>query len=303
MAFKLISFDGGVHPIDGTNPYGFIKDDPGGTRVNQKSNGDLQVLMQRMMAAAGVVPNDLPDNTINGFQLFSSLMSITQSNWSSQLRAALNGDTFTFENNIWLNYLSSAGGATTITIDETGAFSGNEVYAFVFCGAGTILNFVPAGLEVMHYLTSLSSLTIIRPSLLYIRVKNTSTHMFTVEVYADDGAGNLYVPWTAFGALGAGWVAGTTAPSYTRNESEGYVSLGGAAVNPVSTTPASIIMTLAAGYRPLQTQIFGCLAKVSGVYGVLPISVDTLGQVAIVGAIPGVVDINIFFDVIQFPTR
>lgn len=80
MARRITDFDGTVNPITVTDPYGTIKDDPGGTKVNGKSNNDMQVFFQRLMALGGVTPNGFPDNTVNGFQLYEALSGVI-GNW------------------------------------------------------------------------------------------------------------------------------------------------------------------------------------------------------------------------------
>jgi len=93
MARKITDFDGTTAPPDSVNLYGNIKDDPGGTRANSKSNSDLQVFAQRMMANAGVVANSLPDNATNGFQLTTALNTMISrgDNALSALAAAAAG--------------------------------------------------------------------------------------------------------------------------------------------------------------------------------------------------------------------
>lgn len=73
MALTILDYDGAVDPISGTNPYGQIKNRPLGTRINVKSNGDMQVFFQRLMGRYGVTANSLPENTVNGFQLHEAL--------------------------------------------------------------------------------------------------------------------------------------------------------------------------------------------------------------------------------------
>jgi hypothetical protein len=75
MAYAITDMDGTVLPVDATNPFGYIKDDPGGTRINHKGNGDVLVFFQQLMSYAGITPNGLNDDNINGFQLFPSLFA------------------------------------------------------------------------------------------------------------------------------------------------------------------------------------------------------------------------------------
>lgn len=64
-------------------PNGRIKDDTGagdGTPVNELVYGDFHQFFEQLMNAAAVVPNDLPDNVTNGFQLFQALLKHFVSN-------------------------------------------------------------------------------------------------------------------------------------------------------------------------------------------------------------------------------
>ena len=72
MAYKITDFDGGSLPVTTLNPYGAIDDDI--TVVNSKSNNDIQVTMQKIMARVSIAPNSLPDNSVNGFQLYNTIV-------------------------------------------------------------------------------------------------------------------------------------------------------------------------------------------------------------------------------------
>jgi len=68
-----------VIPPGGSYPYGRIRDNDGsgnGTPVNEVVYGDLHQFLSRMMSEAGVTPNNLPDNSTNGFQIYESLLAI-----------------------------------------------------------------------------------------------------------------------------------------------------------------------------------------------------------------------------------
>jgi len=72
--YKISNFDGGVVAPGGAYPYGSVKDNPSGTKVNRKMVTDLIQFAQRLAAYAAVVPNELPDNGTNGYQVFESLI-------------------------------------------------------------------------------------------------------------------------------------------------------------------------------------------------------------------------------------
>jgi hypothetical protein len=76
MAIKL-SDKPNTHAIDGTYPYGDIKDNAGsadGTPVNRLVYADLHQFFEKLMDEAGVSHNGLPDNEANGFQLYLALL-------------------------------------------------------------------------------------------------------------------------------------------------------------------------------------------------------------------------------------
>ena len=61
-----------VDPISVDYPSGRMRNDSGvgdGTPVSEAINGDLIQFFQKAMRDAGITPNDLPDNTTNGWQL------------------------------------------------------------------------------------------------------------------------------------------------------------------------------------------------------------------------------------------
>lgn len=73
--------------IDNSNPSvypnGRIKDNTGsgnGTPVNEFVYGDLHEMKDKLMRLYGIVPNDLPDNESNGFQLIDALRALASKN-------------------------------------------------------------------------------------------------------------------------------------------------------------------------------------------------------------------------------
>jgi hypothetical protein len=73
---KLLSKPG-VDPADADYPFGKPRDDDGsgnGLPANTLTHGDMHQFFEKLMNAAGLVANDLPDNETNGFQLFAALL-------------------------------------------------------------------------------------------------------------------------------------------------------------------------------------------------------------------------------------
>jgi len=80
-----------VDPVSGTNPYGASKDESApaandGTVYEEALHGDILIFFQRLMALGGVVANELPDNTVNSFQLYQALINTILQNVSSVVR-------------------------------------------------------------------------------------------------------------------------------------------------------------------------------------------------------------------------
>jgi hypothetical protein len=73
-----------VDNSDTTNyPDGRIKDNTGsgnGTGVNRSVYGDLHANISRLMRLYGILPNGLPDNETNGYQIIESLIALASKN-------------------------------------------------------------------------------------------------------------------------------------------------------------------------------------------------------------------------------
>ena len=80
MARNISSRNNAIPP-SGTDPFGRFKDETSlnagdGTSVNEAALGDIAVCFQKIMDDYGIVPNELPDDTVNGFQLVQALKLI-----------------------------------------------------------------------------------------------------------------------------------------------------------------------------------------------------------------------------------
>jgi len=64
-------------------PSGRIKDNSGvgdGTAVNEATKGDFHQMLEKLMRLYAIIPNDLPDNEANGFQLIDALRGLASKN-------------------------------------------------------------------------------------------------------------------------------------------------------------------------------------------------------------------------------
>lgn len=58
-----------------------------GTPVNEALLGDIKEFFEKLMREAGITPNDLPDNTSNGFQLYQAFLNQTKTYTNSEIEA------------------------------------------------------------------------------------------------------------------------------------------------------------------------------------------------------------------------
>lgn len=88
MARSIQDFDGVLEPIDSDYPDGDIKDKSTGgpgTKINRKSNADIQQFFAKLMRMAQITPNSLPDNEYNMFQLVEAAFILGRGGWITQL--------------------------------------------------------------------------------------------------------------------------------------------------------------------------------------------------------------------------
>lgn len=80
--------------IDANYPYGRIKDNTGagdGTPVNEFVYGDIHQFFAKLITLSGIVPNDLPDNEINGYQTIQALKEFASKNNYIQNLSSVSG--------------------------------------------------------------------------------------------------------------------------------------------------------------------------------------------------------------------
>lgn len=91
MARRILDFDGTVVAAGGAYPFGDIKDNPSGTRINSKSNSDIQQFFQKLLNSAGITANSLADNTTNGYQLTEALSKVIGNHAGQIVRMIIGG--------------------------------------------------------------------------------------------------------------------------------------------------------------------------------------------------------------------
>ena len=81
---RILSSNPNVDNSDLVNfPDGRIKDNDGsgnGTGINERTNGDIHQTISRLMRKYGIIPNNLPDNVTNGFQIVEAIQALASKN-------------------------------------------------------------------------------------------------------------------------------------------------------------------------------------------------------------------------------
>ena len=81
---RILSSNPNVDQSDLVNfPDGRIKDNDGsgnGTGINERTNGDIHQTISRLMRKYGIIPNNLPDNVTNGFQIVEAIQALASKN-------------------------------------------------------------------------------------------------------------------------------------------------------------------------------------------------------------------------------
>ena len=263
MAYEIADFDGAVIAPSGTNPYGLVKDDPAGTAANAKCINDIQVTVQRLMAKARVVPNSLPENVTNGFQIKTAIDILINNQALGLATAMADSQGITGLNAMRITgVVSSAGGFGTLVTAGWVWYNGQYCYATaanIAITAGVLLATIATvdGLPTItwSYASSVTDATHFPYTLM---VDNALTVLQTDILTLSALIAALQpLPWTNISVFSAGWSAGTTpyVPRYTKDGNykvwcQGDVIVTGATTNPLFTLPA--------GMRPSQNLHFTC---------------------------------------------
>lgn len=146
-----------VDKSDLTNyPSGRIKDNDGsnnGTAVNEATKGDFHQMLEKLMRLYDIIPNGLPDNELNGFQLIQALSALASKNDYIYPLTTNGNDTLSIDiklhlmkENEFLVCLASTdkttenlikgSDATTFAVTYSGNFKANEYVKVVKTGAG-----------------------------------------------------------------------------------------------------------------------------------------------------------------------
>lgn len=126
-----------------TYPYGNMKDNTGsndGTPADTEFMVDMLQLSERMLAESGITANGLPDNDVNGFQLYEAFRKLTKPYKLYTALITQLGTNAPTANVLGLNEIGnivwarSSAGQYTGTLN--GAFTANKTYLYIYSGQG-----------------------------------------------------------------------------------------------------------------------------------------------------------------------
>lgn len=128
-----------VDAPDSDYPYGRIRNNNGtgnGTPVNEQVYGDFHQFFAKLLAEAGITPNELPDNAYSGFQYFEALIELIkdQDDW-------INLTLINSATNFGINpcrYRVTRGNRLEISARFTSSGSASGSYAFANIPSGLI---------------------------------------------------------------------------------------------------------------------------------------------------------------------
>ena len=268
MGRKITDFNGIKKPVDGVNLYGNIKNDPGGTSVDETSNSDVQVFFQRMAALAGVALNSLPEDAINGFQFTTALNTL----WANRLNGmaeAAGSPTGTFVPVIMSGLAPVSAGYTAGYFFYNGKFYFAPAFVnstFPTLGQSVVIGL--GGIDGQPVVVSAGVSTTVTPDAGSFNYENRVSWAASV---------GLLVPgWTDV-TLNSGWSHGTSHFQY-RVDVAGRVFLRGEAIAGGGATVS--VATLPTTARPAKDSTVVGYGKVSGTTGVYPTSITAAGVVS-----------------------
>lgn len=303
MGRRITDYEGTIIAPGGDYPNGNIKDNPNGTRINSKSNADIQQFFQRIAADAGLTLNGLADNLTNGFQYVQALNTLFF-RADSALAATVGASGFTAVNVSGM----AVSGSTTIAV-TAGFFYYNG--QFVLFQGGSVTP--TAGAVAYVNISTLDALPIAtlgqHPSstadgATTFKLSNLQSYLTTANLQAQINA----LPPSA-------WITATLNTNYLNSQPVkftkdglGYVTIEGNVTCNGSVPSSTTVFTLPAGYRPLQEMTFSVTAfEGSGGGGFKPgwIVVKTDGSVVISNSTFSFVGAAAFvsFDGFKFPAN
>ena len=279
MAREILVYNGGINPVSSTLPYGGIKDNPGGTTIDEQSNGDIQQFFQRIADCAGVVYGNHPDNADNGWQMVDALgggLNI----YAAPIILQLIGSSYDAAK----VYLLS--GSATATDAGVVFYNGQcyllEGFTGSICGGGQVQVINTVSSQFNTFMPHLKVECGVSGSGVVDYSALTRT-FGVVELQALVALG----AWNNASITGSGWTAYTPTPRY-RKDGEGRVYLQGAFIS-TGATPSTDIFVLPAGYRPSATTLFPVMGFNGSVFssGYIRVMTDGTVQILTVSSITG----------------
>lgn len=312
MAFDIQHYDGTVQPVSGALPYGDIKDavlGGDGTKANNKSNQALQQFIMRMMANAGITPNNLLESATNGFQVSQALNTLIANplnafaesvGASGLVPVILSGMriTGTTTVNVTAGYFFYNGQLVFFPGGSVTPTSGNSAYIFLTTG----------GLDGMPVSTIGQDSTTIGVTPTFFPISAIVPYLTTANLQGQITTNNTISAWTTITVFNASWQASTVfaaVPRYTKDTS-GRIKGSGAIDTTTGGVGGGAIFTLPTGYRPSQSVQIALAANLTpagggtSYWGVVAITVATNGIVTALTGLAGPQINTIFLDDLDF---
>lgn len=301
MARKITDYDGTITPISGTDPYGNIKNAPSGTHINAKSNADLQVFFQRLMANNGITPNSLPEDAVNGFQMMQALNSAFGQPMSALARV-FGSDTGVFIGRI------TDGMDSTVVLGTTTVHPGFFVYNgfYYFFTGGTYSAIAPGNAMYVVLGTTDGLPTATLAQMINTTPDNASqfqlAHITTIASLSAPSVLAL----NTFTAYNTGYSDGSILPAYCKDGMSVVRLIGIINATYAGFTDVINITGLPVGFRPAHDKVFPCVYCnfSTGLNTVIGVRVSTLGIISVEdgSTVLGAAGSYLMIDTIQYPT-
>lgn len=139
-----------------------------------KSNGDAVQFFAKLMNAAGITPNNLPDNTTNTFQLFTAFTALSGLDIYTQASGSPDGKVINFTKDQNIQYGAVAPANVNFVLTKVGAIEGAEVIIHLqLASIGNIISFSKLGSERGEgfILTGTNSLMSVASSPMILKIK------------------------------------------------------------------------------------------------------------------------------------
>ena len=300
MARKITDYDGTITPISGTDPYGNIKNAPSGTHINAKSNADLQVFFQRLMANNGITPNSLPEDAVNGFQMMQALNSAFGQPMSALARV------FGSDTGVFIGRITDGMDSTTVLATTTvhpGFFVYNGFYYFFTGGTYSAITIGNAIYVVLGTTDGLPTATLAQ--MINTTPDNASQFQLAHITTIASLSASSVLALNTFTAYNTGYGDGSILPAYCKDGMSVVRLIGTIYASSAAGAGVINVNALPAGFRPAHDKVFPCVYynDITLLFTVVGVQVSASGFLIMLdyGTLGGA-DSYLMIDTIQYPT-